>query len=85
MHYRQQSCPLNELLSIINHDCDINRWDYYIYNNVHLSPVEVMPDDMIDGDEGLIHFCHKGMNPAQDRMLHPLNVKDIGELFRIKN
>ena len=62
--------------------CELEDYDYYIYNNRFFVPVNVDLDDMVESTEGLLHVCKKGVHPQDDRFQRPYAVHTIANLFK---
>ena len=61
--------------------CDLEDYDYYIYNNRFFVPVPVDLDDKVESNECLLHICTKDVPPQDDRFQRPYSVHTVANLF----
>ncbi len=77
----EQTQTVQALVATILEGCDLDDYDYYIYNNRFFIPVEVCLDDDVSNKEGLLHICTKGVHPQKDRFDRPYAVHTVANLF----
>jgi len=79
------SRTVEQLVSHILSGCDLDDYDYYIYNNSFFVPVQVDIDDDVSPTECLLHICPKGVDPRKDRFQRPYAIYTIPALFAKTN
>ena len=79
------SRTVENLVSHILKGCDLDDYDFYIYNNSFFVPVQVDIDDDVNPTECLLHICTKGVDPRTDRFQQPYAVYTIPGLFANAN
>ncbi len=76
------SCrTVEQLISPLLPEGELENYDYYIYNNSFFTPVQVDLDDEVFINECLLHICTKGVSPQTDRFERPRSVYTIAYLF----
>jgi hypothetical protein len=78
---KSQTQTVQTLVAKILEGCELEDYDYYIYNNQFFVPVEVCLDDEVSIAEGLLHICTKGVDPRKDRFERPYTVHTVANLF----
>jgi hypothetical protein len=76
---------VKDLVTSVLAGCELEDYDYYIYNNRFFVPVQVDLDDNVEPTECLLHICTKGADPQTDRFERPYSVHTIANLLKALN